>query len=69
MSNDQNGISSASQRKMVRTDNGRYHAVYESMGTVWYAHSATSDFNGAWNPDQQLSYYGKILRLNTMEIL
>jgi hypothetical protein len=59
MSNDQNGISSASQRKIVRTDNGRYHAVYESMGTVWYAHSTTSDFNGAWNPDQQLSYYGK----------
>ena len=59
MSNDQNAISSASQRKIVRTDNGRYHAVYESMGTVWYAHSATSDFYGVWNPDQLIDYYGK----------
>jgi hypothetical protein len=59
MSNDQNGVKNPSQRKMVRTDNGRYHVVYESMGTVWYAHSATSDFYGAWYPEQQLHYHGK----------
>lgn len=59
MSDDQNGISSASQRKIVRTDNGRYHVVYESMGTVWYAHSATSDFYGAWYPDQLMLEKGK----------
>jgi len=58
-SNDQNAISSASQRKMVRTDNGQYHCVYESMGTVWYAHSATSDFYGAWYPDQYVYDHGK----------
>lgn len=59
MSNDQNAISSASQRKIVRTDNGRYHVVYESMSTVWYAHSATSDFYGAWYPDQLMLEKGK----------
>ncbi|HQF43992.1 MAG TPA: S8 family serine peptidase, partial [Ignavibacteriaceae bacterium] len=32
MSNSTTGISSNSQRKMVRTDNGIYHLVYESMG-------------------------------------
>ncbi len=32
MSNSTNGISSTSQRKIVRTDNGRYHIVYESGG-------------------------------------
>ncbi|MBS4033673.1 MAG: hypothetical protein KGZ85_04340 [Ignavibacterium sp.] len=35
MSKEQTGISSNSQRKMVRTDNGIYHVVYESMGSVW----------------------------------
>ena len=46
MSNDQNGISSSSQRKMVRTDNGIYHVVYESMGNVWYTYSLTANFQG-----------------------
>lgn len=41
MSKEQTGISSNSQRKMVRTDNGIYHIVYESMGSVWYTHSLT----------------------------
>ncbi len=59
MSNDQNGISSNSQRKLVRTDNGRYHSVYESMGTVWYAQSVSSDFYGDWYPDQIMLYNGK----------
>ncbi|MCZ7614516.1 MAG: hypothetical protein M5T52_13530 [Ignavibacteriaceae bacterium] len=51
MSNDQNGISSGSQRKLVRTDNGIYHCVYESMGEVWYTHSLTTNYNGQWRQD------------------
>ncbi len=49
MSNDPNGISSNSQRKIVRTDNGIYHIVYESMGSVWYAYG-NNDWIGN-NPD------------------
>lgn len=59
MSNDQNGVKNPSQRKMVRTDNGQYHVVYESMGTVFYTYSLTSDFYGAWSPDEYLHYHGK----------
>jgi hypothetical protein len=59
MSNDQNGISSASQRKIVRTDNGQYHVVYESMGTVFYTYSLTSDFYGSWSADEALHTHGK----------
>ena len=53
-SNDQNGISSNSQRKMVRTDNGIYHLVYESMGNVYYTHSLTSNFDGSWAQEELL---------------
>ena len=59
MSNDQNGISSGSQRKLVRTDNGIYHCVYESMGEVWYTHSLTSNFNGSWSNDQLVEFHSK----------
>jgi len=59
MSNDQNGISSASQRKMVRTDNGQYHVVYESMGTVWYTYSLTDNYYGAWSADETFHYNAK----------
>jgi hypothetical protein len=52
MSNDQNGVKNPSQRKMVRTDNGQYHVVYESMGTVFYTYSLTSDFYSAWSADE-----------------
>jgi len=51
MSNDQNGISNNSQRKIVRTDNGIYHIVYESQGGVWYTKSLTTNFNGGWAKD------------------
>lgn len=34
MSKEQYGISSNSQRKLVRTDNGIYHIVYESQGKI-----------------------------------
>jgi len=54
MSNDQNGISSGSQRKLVRTDNGIYHLCYESMGEVWYTHSLTTNFNGQWRQEISL---------------
>lgn len=52
MSNSTTGISSNSQRKMVRTDNGIYHVMYESMGNVFYTHSLTSNFDGEWVADQ-----------------
>ena len=52
MSNSTTGISSNSQRKMVRTNNGIYHVVYESMGNLFYTHSLTSNFAGEWAADQ-----------------
>ncbi|MCC7094367.1 MAG: chitobiase/beta-hexosaminidase C-terminal domain-containing protein [Ignavibacteriaceae bacterium] len=55
MSNDQNGISGGSQRKLIRTDNGIYHCVYESMGEVWYTHSLTTNFQGAWSQDYSIN--------------
>lgn len=54
MSNSTSGISSNSQRKIVRTDNGIYHVIYESMGNVFYTHSLTSNFDGVWAADQLL---------------
>ncbi|HQI42102.1 MAG TPA: S8 family serine peptidase, partial [Ignavibacteriaceae bacterium] len=54
MSNSTTGISSNSQRKMVRTDNGIYHLVYESMGNVYYTHSLTSNFDGSWSQEELL---------------
>jgi len=70
MSNSTTGISSNSQRKMVRTDNGIYHLVYESMGNVYYTHSLTSNFDGQWAEEQwvdvdaknpAIAYYGNIV--------
>ncbi len=52
MSNTTSGISSTSQRKIVRTDNGRYHIVYESNGNIYYTYSLTSNFNGNWQKDE-----------------
>ena len=72
MSNSTTGISSNSQRKMVRTDNGIYHVVYESMGNVFYTHSLTSNFEGEWAPDQivydnaknpAIEYNGNIVKI------
>ncbi|HOJ07608.1 MAG: T9SS type A sorting domain-containing protein [Ignavibacteriales bacterium] len=54
MSGSTNGISSGSQRKMVRTDIGIYHLVYESMGNVYYTHSLTSNFDGSWSQEELL---------------
>jgi len=55
MSNEQNGISSNSQRKLVRTSNGIYHLVYESQGSIWYTRSLTNNFNGEWTKDRLIS--------------
>jgi hypothetical protein len=54
--------SSNSQRKLVRTSNGKYHTVYiENMPTdwgtysrLWYTCSASTNFNGGWNADIEL---------------
>jgi hypothetical protein len=54
-SNSTDGISSNSQRKIVRTDNGKYHVVYESLGHVWYTYSLTNDYYGQWRQDRCLS--------------
>ncbi|MDP2364214.1 MAG: hypothetical protein Q8M94_10655, partial [Ignavibacteria bacterium] len=59
MSNSTTGISSNSQRKMVRTDNGIYHVVYESMGSVFYTYSLTSNFAGSWSIDEWLTNNAK----------
>ena len=59
MSNTTNGISSASQRKIVRTDNGRYHIVYESNGHVYYTYSLTSNFTGSWQKDEAIEHNAK----------
>ena len=72
MSNSTSGISSTSQRKIVRTDNGKYHIVYESNGRVYYSYSLTSNFNGPWQKDDWLEvdaknpsvdYYGNIVSI------
>ncbi|MDO8550007.1 MAG: T9SS type A sorting domain-containing protein [Ignavibacteria bacterium] len=41
-SNNQNAYLSNSQRKVVRTNNGHLHKVYESMGRVWYERSTNN---------------------------
>jgi len=45
-SDDLEGLSSNSQRKLVRTDDDIYHLVYESLGQVWYTHSLTASYQG-----------------------
>ncbi len=55
MSNDQNGISSNSQRKLVRTSNGIYHLVYESMNSIWLVTKA----DNWWAPEVKLASNAK----------
>ncbi|MFH1194553.1 MAG: T9SS type A sorting domain-containing protein [bacterium] len=40
-------FATGSQRKIVRTDNGYLHLVYESMGKVWYEMSTNN--GSSWN--------------------
>lgn len=54
LSNSPGGLSTNSQRKIVRTDNGYYHLVYESLGNVYYTHSLTTDFYGDWTREELL---------------
>ena len=54
LSNETNGLSSNSQRKLVRDNSGKYHAVYTSLDRVWYTHSNTTNFDGSWTDDEAL---------------
>jgi hypothetical protein len=47
------GFSSNSQRKIVRTDDGHLHIVYESMASVWYTRS--TDGGSTWLPEQRVN--------------
>ena len=49
------GFSSNSQRKIVRTDDGKLHLVYESMGSAWY--TISTDNGITWQPEQRLNPY------------
>lgn len=53
-SDNNNAFSKGSQRKLIRTENGIYHLIYESMGTTWYSYSLTDDFNGLWSDEEKL---------------
>ncbi len=51
-----NGFSSNSQSKVVKTDNGYLHKVYESSGSVWYMRSTN---NGtSWQQIQSVNPVG-----------
>ncbi len=42
LSQNSNAYNTNSQRKYVKTDNGYFHSVYESMGKVWYEVSSNN---------------------------
>ena len=50
VSNYNSGFSTNSQRKVVRTDDGKLHIVYESLDKVWYTYSI--DNGVTWQPEQ-----------------
>ena len=56
VSNNASGFSSNSQRKIVRTDDGKMHMVYESLGSVWY--TISTDGGSTWQPEQRVNPYG-----------
>jgi hypothetical protein len=50
------------QRKIVRDEQGTYHAVYESGGLLWYTKSTN---NGAdWSPEIAINFIGDITHKN-----
>lgn len=49
LSNQPQGFNTNSQRKLVRDETGRYHAVYASLGNVWYTYS--NDNGSTWQPE------------------
>ena len=55
LSNDLSGYDNNNQKKIVKTDDGILHMVYESMGKVWYEYSSNS--GQTWT----LGNYGKAL--------
>jgi len=54
-SDDLEGLSSNSQRKLVRTDDDIYYLVYESLGDIWYTKSLSANFQGSWSTEISLS--------------
>ncbi len=60
ISNSAKAFNSSSQRKMVRTDDGFLHLVYETMGSVWY--ETSTDNGSTWemqNNGKPISTSGK----------
>ena len=55
ISNSNTGFNSNSQRKVVRTDDGKLHMVYESMNQVWYTYS--TDGGTTWQPEQKVDNF------------
>ncbi len=69
-SNSQTALNDGPQRRLVRTDNGIYHLVYESMGWSWYTYSLTTNFNGSWSDEEclwgknpSIDYEGNIVKI------
>ncbi|OGU51918.1 MAG: hypothetical protein A2080_01875 [Ignavibacteria bacterium GWC2_36_12] len=58
LSNEVNGLSSNSQRKLIRDTDGYYHTVYTSMNNLWKTKSTTTSFTGEWQPEQNIIPYG-----------
>ena len=54
LSNDINGLSSNSQRKLVRDTDGYYHTVYTSSNVLWKTKSTTTNFGGNWAAEETL---------------
>ncbi|MCL4551047.1 MAG: T9SS type A sorting domain-containing protein [Bacteroidetes bacterium] len=55
ISNSNTGFNSNSQRKVVRTDDGKLHMVYESLNQVWYTYS--TDGGTTWQPEQKVDNF------------
>ena len=58
LSNSSAALANNGQRKVVRDKNGIYHMVYASMNSIWYSKSVTTNYQGAWSPDEKLIDYG-----------
>ncbi len=56
ISNSTNSFNTNSQRKVVRTNNGHLHMVYESMNAVWYTRSTSG--GAGWESEIRVSPLG-----------
>ena len=71
LTNNNQTLSDGSQRKLVRTGDGIYHLIYESLSAIWYTHSLTTDFNGTWSDEMgvelgenpSVANYGNTLKI------